>query len=219
MCPTLLYWVYDAVLQIVESKFPDFKIPVMKESEDKNHVSKPTVIVGVLLQQFGQAMIAGLLFLLIGPTTLGHTATVDHQKTVMAPLRATVQFLFTLLFLYKFTHSCYHRLVALYAYGVLYNHPLEELLVDTMSGARNIFYSLHNPMSNNFTFSLATITAVDNHSGMWIPWHPFHLLSRNNNHYTTPSNMPCTWSYFWFRLTNTFIAYQVHDKKKYKIKV
>ncbi|TQD97182.1 hypothetical protein C1H46_017271 [Malus baccata] len=97
MCPTLLYWVYDAVLQIVESKFPDFKIPVMKESEDKNHVSKPTVIVGVLLQQFGQAMIAGLLFLLIGPTTLGHTATVDHQKTVMAPLRATVQFLFTLL--------------------------------------------------------------------------------------------------------------------------
>ncbi|KAM0969401.1 hypothetical protein EV2_018141 [Malus domestica] len=62
---------------------------VVKESEDKNLVSKPTVIVGVLLQQFEQATIAGLLFLLIGPTTLGHTATVDHQKTFMAPLRAT----------------------------------------------------------------------------------------------------------------------------------
>lgn len=158
MCPILLYWVYTAVLQIVESRFPDFKIPVVKELEDKNLVSKPTVIVGVLLQQFGQATIAGLLFLLIGPTTLGYTTTMDYQKTFMAPLHTTVQFLFAMLvsdtwqylihqcmhenkFLYKYTYSCYHRLVALYAYGALYNHPLEGLVVDTMSGAVSILAS------------------------------------------------------------------------------
>ncbi|KAM0974478.1 hypothetical protein EV1_017435 [Malus domestica] len=76
-----------------------------------------------------------------------------------------------------------------------------------------MFYSLHNPMSYNFTFSLATITAVDDHSGMWIPWHPFHVLSRNNNHYTTPSNMPCTWSYFWFRLTTPSLLIKCMIKK------
>lgn len=130
--------------------FRTSKFQLWKSQGTKNLVSKPTVIVGVLLQQFGQATIAGLLFLSIGPTTLGHTATVDHQKTFMAPLRATVQFLFAMLvsdtwqylihqcmheskFLYKYTHSCYHRLVALYAYGALYNHPLEGLVVDTMS--------------------------------------------------------------------------------------
>ncbi|KAM1478706.1 hypothetical protein ACFX2I_026093 [Malus domestica] len=95
--PILLYWVYVGVLQFAESRFSKFKILIMKESNDKNLVSRPTVVV-VLLQQFGQATIAGLLFLLIGPTTRACTCCGPPESAHGAVPRR-VQFFFAMLVL------------------------------------------------------------------------------------------------------------------------
>jgi sphinganine C4-monooxygenase len=37
-------------------------------------------------------------------------------------------------FLYKYIHSKHHTLVVPYAFGALYNHPLEGLILDTAGG-------------------------------------------------------------------------------------
>ncbi|KAM2407193.1 hypothetical protein ACFX1X_026408 [Malus domestica] len=222
--PILVYWIYAGVLHFMEFRFPKFKIPAVKESQDKNLVSQPTVIVGVLLQQFGQATIAGLMFWLTGQTTQGHAAA-----TLMMLLRAGVQFFFAMLVLdtwqyfmhrcmhenkvlYKYIHSRHHRLVAPYAYGALYNHPIEGLIVDTMSGAVSFLASGMSPRMSIFFFSLATVKAVDDHCGMWIPWHPFHLVFRNNSHYHTihhslhgtKHNYSQPFFVFWDRIFGTY---------------
>ena len=38
-------------------------------------------------------------------------------------------------------HSHHHRLVVPYAYGALYNHPLEALLLDTLGGVVTLYAS------------------------------------------------------------------------------
>ncbi|KAG7029937.1 Sphinganine C4-monooxygenase 1, partial [Cucurbita argyrosperma subsp. argyrosperma] len=66
-------------------------------------------------------------------------------------------------FLYRHIHSHHHRLVVPYAFGALYNHPVEE--------------------SPSSSFPFATIKTVDDHCGLWLPGNLFHLLFRNNTAY------------------------------------
>lgn len=44
-------------------------------------------------------------------------------------------------YLYKHIHSHHHRLTVPYAYGALYNHPLEALLLDTLGGVITLYAS------------------------------------------------------------------------------
>ena len=44
-------------------------------------------------------------------------------------------------FLYKHMHSHHHRLTVPYAYGALYNHPMEALLLDTLGGVITLYAS------------------------------------------------------------------------------
>ena len=44
-------------------------------------------------------------------------------------------------YLYKHVHSHHHRLTVPYAYGALYNHPLEALLLDTLGGVITLYAS------------------------------------------------------------------------------
>ncbi|GMP58275.1 hypothetical protein CsSME_00021995 [Camellia sinensis var. sinensis] len=59
--PILVYWVYSGIYILLGS-FENYRLHSKKEEDDKNLVSKWTVVKGVLLQQFVQAVVAILLF-------------------------------------------------------------------------------------------------------------------------------------------------------------
>ncbi|KAL6274814.1 hypothetical protein ACE6H2_025506 [Prunus campanulata] len=123
-------------------------------------------------------------------------------------------------FLYKYIHSHHHTLLAPYAFGALYNHPLEGLMVDTMSGAISFLVSGMSPRTSIFFFSFATIKAVDDHSGLWIPWNPFHVFFRNNSGYHaihhqlhgTKYNFSQPFFVFWDIILATYYMPQVDHK-------
>ncbi|OBZ66389.1 Sphingolipid C4-hydroxylase SUR2 [Grifola frondosa] len=67
--------------------------------------------------------------------------------------------------LYKKFHSVHHRLYVPYAFGALYNHPLEGFLLDTCGAG------------------IAEALTVDDHCGYKLPWDPLQFMSPNNADY------------------------------------
>jgi sphinganine C4-monooxygenase len=86
-------------------------------------------------------------------------------------------------FLYRNIHSQHHRLVVPYAFGALYNHPLEGLILDTVGGTLSFLLSGMSPRASIFFFSFATIKTVDDHCGLWILGNLLHILFKNNTAY------------------------------------
>ncbi|XP_077250012.1 sphinganine C4-monooxygenase 1-like [Tasmannia lanceolata] len=191
--PILVYWVYSGIYILLGS-FENYRLHSKKDEDVKNLVTKKTVLKGVLLQQTIQAAVAILLF----------TVTSDDSETSMnlqpSYLVLARQFLVAMLvldtwqyfmhrfmhhnkFLYRHIHSQHHRLIVPYAFGALYNHPLEGLLLDTIGGALSFLVSGMSPRASIFFFSFATIKTVDDHCGLWLPGNLFHVLFRNNTAY------------------------------------
>lgn len=63
--PILLYWLYAGGYQLVLHRRPleRYRLHTRAEEEDKNLVSLPAVVRGVLLQQLVQAIVAMILFM------------------------------------------------------------------------------------------------------------------------------------------------------------
>lgn len=59
--PILVYWVYSGMYVMLES-FENYKLHSKKAEEEKNLVSRFTVVKGVLFQQSIQAIVTILLF-------------------------------------------------------------------------------------------------------------------------------------------------------------
>ena len=68
-------------------------------------------------------------------------------------------------FLYKHVHSKHHTLVVPFAFGALYNHPVEGLILDTIGGALSFLVAGMTPRTAIFFFSFATIKTVDDQIG------------------------------------------------------
>lgn len=83
-------------------------------------------------------------------------------------------------FLYKHLHSTHHELLAPYAYGALYNTPIEGLILDTIGGSLAFLLSGMSPRTSIYFFSFATIKTVDVHCSLWLPWNPLQFLFDNN---------------------------------------
>ncbi|KAI0770876.1 sphingosine hydroxylase [Trametes elegans] len=86
-------------------------------------------------------------------------------------------------YLYRTLHAHHHRLYVPYAYGTLYNHPVEGFLMDTLGALvaeRAAGLAVREAM---FLFVLATVKAVDVHSGYAIPWNPLQMFTANNADY------------------------------------
>ncbi|THU69822.1 hypothetical protein C4D60_Mb08t18460 [Musa balbisiana] len=111
--------------------------------------------------------------------------------------------------LYKHVQSKHHTL----AFGARYNHPLEDLLLDTRprrhagdeageraADGRLLLLLCHReddgrplraaflvsgmtPRTGAFFFSFATVKTVDDHCGLWLPGNPLHAFFRNNSGY------------------------------------
>lgn len=85
-------------------------------------------------------------------------------------------------FLYRHLHSVHHRLNVVYAYGALYNHPVEGLL-DSVGGALSQLAAGMNPRQAAFFFTVSTMKTVDDHCGYRLALDPFQFFFANTADY------------------------------------
>ncbi|KDP41189.1 hypothetical protein JCGZ_15596 [Jatropha curcas] len=229
--PIVVYWVYSG-LYILLGFFDNYRLHTKQDEDEKNLVSKSTVFKGVLLQQSIQAVVAILLFTVTGNDSQADTypqpsliVLARQFVTAMLVMDTWQYFMHRYMhhnkFLYKHIHSQHHRLVVPYAFGALYNHPLEGLLLDTIGGALSFLMSGMSPRSSIFFFSFATIKTVDDHCGLWLPGNLFHVFFKNNTAYHdvhhqlygSKYNFSQPFFVMWDRILGTYMPYSLEKKE------
>ncbi|KAJ7695176.1 sphingosine hydroxylase [Mycena rosella] len=86
-------------------------------------------------------------------------------------------------FMYRHFHSWHHRLNVPYAFGALYNHPVEGFLLDSLGTVIAEAVSGMSTRQAALLFSIATLKTVDDHCGYRFPFDPLQIMSRNNADY------------------------------------
>jgi sphinganine C4-monooxygenase len=113
--------------------------------------------------------------------------------------------------MYTTFHSRHHRLYVPYAYGALYNHPVEGFLLDTLGAGGAYLLTGMTPRQGVSFFCISTIKTVDDHCGYQLPWDPLQFISGNNAayhdiHHQTwgiKTNFSQPFFTFWDRLLGT----------------
>lgn len=70
-----------------------------------------------------------------------------------------------------------------YAFGALYNHPVEGLLMDTIGAGLGYKLSGMGTRGAMIFFCFSTLKTVDDHCGYSLPWDPLQRLFWNNARY------------------------------------
>lgn len=227
--PIVVYWAYSGIYAMLGG-LDNYRLHSRKDEDEKNLVAKKDVVKGVLLQQAVQAIVATLLFAVTGN---GGEAEGDQQHPLVLAKQLFIamvvldtwqyfmhRYMHQNKFLYKHIHSQHHRLVVPYAYGALYNHPLEGLILDTVGGALSFLLSGMSPRASIFFFSFATIKTVDDHCGLWLPGNLFHIFFRNNSAYHdihhqlygTKYNFSQPFFVTWDRILGTYMPYTLEKR-------
>ncbi|KAF7164264.1 hypothetical protein CNMCM5623_008904 [Aspergillus felis] len=113
--------------------------------------------------------------------------------------------------LYVTFHSRHHRLYVPYAYGALYNHPVEGFLLDTAGAGIAFLATRMTYRQTMWFFTCSTIKTVDDHCGYAFPWDPLQHFTHNNAAYHDihhqswgiKANFSQPFFTFWDRLFNT----------------
>ncbi|XP_024988452.1 sphinganine C4-monooxygenase 1-like [Cynara cardunculus var. scolymus] len=228
--PLVVYWLYSGFYMLFES-LENYRLHSKQDEDCKNLVPRRTVVKGVLLQQALQAVVAIILFTVTSndadaANSKGHSLVdiVRQFFTAMVVLDTWQYFMHRLMhqnkFLYRHIHSLHHRLVVPYAFGALYNHPVEGLLLDTIGGALAFLLSGMSPWASIFFFSFATIKTVDDHCGLWLPGNPFHVFFRNNSAYHdvhhqlygAKYNFSQPFFIMWDKILGTYMPYTLEKR-------
>ncbi|KAI1335728.1 fatty acid hydroxylase superfamily-domain-containing protein [Xylariaceae sp. FL0016] len=85
--------------------------------------------------------------------------------------------------LYTKFHSRHHRLYVPYAYGALYNHPVEGFFMDTAGAGLAYKVAGMTARQGILFFVCSTMKTVDDHCGYALPWDPLQHLTGNNAAY------------------------------------
>ncbi|KAJ4392175.1 Sphingolipid C4-hydroxylase sur2 [Gnomoniopsis smithogilvyi] len=85
--------------------------------------------------------------------------------------------------MYTHWHARHHRLYVPYAYGALYNHPVEGFVLDTAGAGLAYKLSMMSPRMSLFFFVFSTTKTVDDHCGYSLPWDPLQHITSNNAAY------------------------------------
>lgn len=94
-------------------------------------------------------------------------------------------------YLYRTFHSVHHRLYVPYAFGALYNHWFEGLLLDTLGAAVAHSVSFMTVRQAIALFTFSTLKTVDDHCGYALPFDPFQLFFPNNATYHDVHHQVC----------------------------
>lgn len=86
-------------------------------------------------------------------------------------------------FLYRKVHSVHHRLYVPYAFGALYNHPVEGFFLDSIGTAAAHAIAGLSTREAIFLFTFSSIKTVDDHCGYRLWWDPLQFLFPNNADY------------------------------------
>lgn len=85
--------------------------------------------------------------------------------------------------LYTTLHSRHHRLYVPYAFGALYNHPVEGFMLDTLGTGVAYLTTGMTTRQGIWFFTCSTIKTVDDHCGYAFPWDPLQHITSNNAAY------------------------------------
>ncbi|CAI6336531.1 unnamed protein product [Periconia digitata] len=113
--------------------------------------------------------------------------------------------------LYVTLHSRHHRLYVPYAYGALYNHPAEGLILDTLGAGVSSLVMGMTPRQCMWFFTTSTVKTVLDHSGYEFPYDPLVWIFPNNAAYHDihhqswgiKSNFSQPFFTFWDRIGGT----------------
>ncbi|KAL0067132.1 Sphingolipid C4-hydroxylase sur2 [Marasmius tenuissimus] len=84
---------------------------------------------------------------------------------------------------YKHLHSVHHRLYVPYAFGALYNHPVEGFVLDTLGAVIAEAVTGMTSRQALVLFAVSSLKTVDDHCGYRFPLDPLQLLTSNNADY------------------------------------
>jgi len=108
-------------------------------------------------------------------------------------------------------HARHHRLYVPYAYGALYNHPVEGFVLDTAGAGIAYKAAFLTPRLGMWFFVFSTVKTVDDHCGYALPWDPLQRITSNNAAYHDihhqswgiKTNFSQPFFTFWDRLLGT----------------
>jgi sphinganine C4-monooxygenase len=86
-------------------------------------------------------------------------------------------------FLYRQFHSWHHRLYVPYAFGSLYNHPVEGFVLDTLGAALAEMLTGMSTRQAMVLFTFSTLKTVDDHCGYNLPFDPLQLFGNNADYH------------------------------------
>ncbi|KAK0490695.1 sphingosine hydroxylase [Armillaria novae-zelandiae] len=85
--------------------------------------------------------------------------------------------------MYKHFHSWHHRLYVPYAFGALYNHPVEGFCLDSLGSVVAEILAGMTVRQATLLFVVATFKTCDDHCGYRFPWDPLQFMTSNNADY------------------------------------
>ncbi|SAL97224.1 hypothetical protein [Absidia glauca] len=93
-------------------------------------------------------------------------------------------------FLYKHFHSHHHRLYVPYAFGALYNHPVEGFCLDTVGAGLAYELTGMSPRLGLILFTFSNLKTINDHCGYAFPWDPLNVCFGNNGVYHDIHHQP-----------------------------
>ncbi|XP_048568005.1 sphinganine C4-monooxygenase 2-like [Triticum urartu] len=245
LAPVAVYWLYSGMYEVLGSSkaLAKYRLHSRRDEETKNMASKRDVVKGVLLQQAIQAAISVAVLKLTGgeqdggidaksggrsqPSTAAASFldAAARFAVAMVVLDAWQYFMHRVMhssrYMYRRFHSWHHRVVAPYAFAAQYNHPVDGVLTETLSGAAAFLASGMGPRAAAAFFMFATVKGIDDHCGVLVPWNPLHAVFRDNNtayhdvHHQLGGgrrNFSQPFFVIWDRLLGTYAGYTVEER-------
>ncbi|KIJ55569.1 hypothetical protein M422DRAFT_24136 [Sphaerobolus stellatus SS14] len=126
--------------------------------------------------------------------------------------------------MYKKFHSVHHRLYVPYAFGALYNHPVEGFILDSLGAAAAEALTGMTLRQAGLLFLISSLKTVDDHCGYALPWDPLQFMFGNNANYHDihhqaigiKSNFSQPYFIHWDVLLGTRMTREELEARRYK---